>query len=217
MSTEIEAKFLAADRGPLEALAAATEVGEAALGELRAFDEIDRYLDTEEGLLAEQRWACRLRNRHGAWIVSLKGPRSLGESAWIHSRPELEGPALETLEPADWPPSGARDQLALLSAGRPLVERLRLLQHRSERPVSMHGEPMATLSLDEVRVEREGQALGTFLSVELELTEGGPAANLPPLAEILRGVSGLTADPRSKLEHALALSQAALETDHGHG
>ena len=208
MATEVEAKFLAAGTAPLRRLAARHRLGHAALGEPETFDEIDRYLDTVDGRLAARRWACRLRYRHGQWRVSLKGPAvSDGKvpPAWMHARSETEGPALDRLDLASWPASAAREQLAGMSGGATLVERLRLLQRRTERSVTMGGRRLATLSLDEVHVERDGRPGGSFFVVELELADGADQDALPGFAGILRDMPGLVADPRSKLEHALGM------------
>ena len=216
MATEVEAKFRATGAAPLRALADADRLGDGALGALETFDEIDRYLDTVDGRLAAQRWACRLRYRQGRWLVSLKGPAiDDGEAPpeWLHTRPELEGPAVDSLDPASWPDSAACDRLTAMSAGAALVERLRLLQRRTERPVTVGGRPLATLSLDEVRVERDGLPGGSFRVVELELVEGADPGVLAGFAGILRGMPDLVPDPRSKLECALGMLEEGHPTD----
>ncbi len=209
---EVELKLLAIDGRPLEALAARQTLGPARLGAVRVSDEMDRYLDTADGRLSAARWACRLRTRGGRTIVSLKGPsRSTGDDAALHQRPEREGPAEDRLDPASWPPSEARDLLLELSADRPLVERLALRQERSERAVQAGGTRVGTLSLDRVDVLRRGEGVGRLFVVELELA--GDAARdaslIGELSSALATVPGLSADPSSKLEHALALVAGA--------
>jgi inorganic triphosphatase YgiF len=206
MPTEIEAKFRAESAEPLLALATHSRLGRALLGTARTVDEVDRYLDTDDGHLAAARWACRLRAREGATRISLKGPPIGVAEAWYHRRPEVEGPATDALDPDRWPRSPALDLLDRLRAGHPLGERLRLDQARTERAVRlMDGTSIGTLTLDRVRMSEAGSDLGELFMVELELDAASGAAEreLDELAAELAATDGLVAEPRSKLEHAL--------------
>lgn len=207
MGTEVEAKLIADGPEPLAELSARSWLGPVTLGPARTFDEVDRYLDTDDGRLAAEQWACRLRNRDGALKVSLKGPAQDSAFAWIHRRPELEGPATERLDPAAWPASRARTLLESLAAGRPLRERLRLVQQRTEREVLMEGRRVGTLSLDTVEPEAEGRRRGVLHVVELELRDdaGHDEHLLAQIRDALLAVPHLTPDPHTKLEHALAM------------
>jgi inorganic triphosphatase YgiF len=207
---EAELKFWAADDGPLRALETVAALGPALLGPARAVDEVDQYLDTADLRLAAVRWACRLRNREGRALVSLKGPaqHELGDP--LHRRQEVEGPVGPGLVPEAWPPSPARDQLVAMTGGAPLVERFRLEQERTERAVELDGTRVGLLSLDRGRILQRGVELGRLAVVELELD---PAAldrgvDHHALAQALAAVPGLVADPSSKLERALALLTA---------
>ena len=205
MPSEVEAKLQAGDPAPLEALSIEPTLGEAALGPARTVDETDRYLDTADGRLDAARWACRLRAREGVVRVSLKGPAEEPQLSWLHRRPELEGPATDSADPADWPMSDARRELERLSGGAPLVERLRLQQRRTERPLSMGGRRVATLSLDRVVIVRGERRAGELFIVELELVDADALRDdeLQGLADALAARPGLVPDPRTKLEHAL--------------
>lgn len=209
MPTEVEARFAADGREPLEALMRIARLGPAWLGAPNTVDETDRYLDTEDGALAAVRWACRLRSRRGVTRVSLKGPPEGGDrDDWHHRRPELEGPATDDLDPSAWPPSAARDLLERLRGGGSLRERLRLVQRRTERAVTLDGIPLGILTSDEVRVEREASAAGDLHIVELELHDDRrpeASAALETLAGVLGSVPGLRPEPRTKLERALDL------------
>ena len=208
---EAELKFRAVDEEPLRSLAAATSLGPAQLGAARTVDELDRYLDTADLRLAAVRWACRLRAREGRTLVSLKGPAEHIAGATLHRRPELEGPATPDPNPAAWPPSAARAQLLEMAAGAPLVERLRLAQRRTEREVRGGRELSGLLSLDRVRVLRDGMEIGHLLMVELELDPAALAGGLDPrpLAVALGAIPGLLPDPLTKLEHALGMVSEA--------
>jgi inorganic triphosphatase YgiF len=206
MPVEVEAKFRARSARPLETLSSEATLGDAVLGPLRTIDEVDIYLDTPDGHLAAERWACRLRVRDGAFRLSLKGPEESPRSGAIHRRLELEGPATASHDPAAWPPSGARDELDRLRDGQELTERLRLRQRRIERAVLLRGEALGTLSLDTATISVAGADLGDPLHiVELELHADDPAAvaELERLAAALDARPGLDADSRTKLEHAL--------------
>jgi inorganic triphosphatase YgiF len=207
---EVELKFLARDSTPLEHLANVARLGSASLGPPQTYDELDRYLDTDDGRLAAERWACRLRTRRGATIISLKGPAQAnpdGEAA-LHRRPEVEGPATATIAPDEWPASEARDRLLELSAGHPLIERLALAQRRTERAVTMDGRHIGLLSLDSVTVLHAGAEMGRLCCVELE-SAGPDAEAIVPLAAALAAIDGLAADRQTKLERALGMIERA--------
>jgi len=210
MAIEVEARFRVEDPEALDRLAEMDRLGDADLGAAVAVDETDSYLDTADGVLGAERWACRLRRRHGRHLLSLKGPPEGGAGGWLHRRPEVEGPATEEPDPERWPPSEAHDLLDRLRRGRPLVERLALRQLRTERGVSLHGHPIGVLSVDDVTVVVDGDEVGRFGIVELELAPSlaGDEEALPPLAAALASIQGLAAEPRSKLERALQLAGA---------
>jgi inorganic triphosphatase YgiF len=204
---ETELKFSARDAEPLHALSRMARLGPAQLGEELSVDEIDRYLDTADLRLAAHRWACRLRERRGRVVISLKGPAEQAAGDHLHLRPEVEGPGGSGVEPEAWPPSPARELLIRLADGASLRERFRLEQRRGERPVSLDGAQIGLLSLDRVRVIHGGAEVGLLLAVELELSPAALAAGLDPgaLEAALATVPGLVPDPKTKLEHALAL------------
>jgi inorganic triphosphatase YgiF len=207
---EVELKFLARDSAALERLATVPGLGRAALGSPETYDELDRYLDTDDGRLAAERWACRLRTRRGATIISLKGPAQPhpGGHPALHRRPEVEGPATPVIEPDEWPASEARDRLIELSAGHPLVERLALAQRRTERPVTVEGRGIGLLSLDRVTILHAGVEMGRLCCVELE-SAGPDAEAIVPLAAALAAIDGLAADRQTKLERALGMIERA--------
>lgn len=208
MATEVEAKFLAHGPEPLAQLAAADRLGRAALGPALTFDEVDSYLDTDDGRLAAAGWACRLRERAGSMRVSLKGPPEPQGAAWLHHRPEIEAPATDSIDPSGWPPSEAREVVERLSAGRPLHQRFRLVQRRTERRVELDGAPIGTLTLDEVSVQHGDVNVGALLVVELELATPGDSSSLESLGELAEALAqrpGLEPDGRTKLEHAVAM------------
>ena len=206
---EVELKLRAETDTPLAALAAARTLGPAHLGPAATIHEVDRYLDTADGRLAAAGWACRLRTRGGVTVISLKGAPHHERGATLHRRPELEGPAGPGTDPSGWPPSPARLLLDRLSGGGALVERLVMVQRRTERDVEVDGALVGTLSLDRVRLLHAGRGLGILRAVELELHGPVAAATVAQLERSLAAVEGLAPDPLTKLERALALLEAA--------
>jgi inorganic triphosphatase YgiF len=206
-SIEVELKVRAETDAPLRALTTLARLGPADLGPPTEVLELDRYLDTTDGRLAAAGWACRLRTRQGSTRLSLKGPPQHAAGAALHRRPEIEGPADASLPPGEWPASPARERLLALSAGASLVERLALRQRRVERSASVGGKRVGTLSLDRVRVELASVERGAFVAVELELDDAALGAGFDPapLVDALLATRGLSQEPHSKLERALAL------------
>ena len=208
MPIEVEAKFRADGPEPLSLLASEPTLGRASLGPATTATEVDRYLDTAAHRLAAALWACRLRSRGADIRVSLKGPAEATSGAWLHRRPELEGPAAGSLDPGTWPESDARVFLDELRQGEALEEQFELRQRRTERAVTVEERALGVLSLDAVDVRHDGRRLGELFVVELELVVEGElegARHLQALAEALQQRRGLSPDPRTKLEHALQL------------
>ena len=208
---EAELKYTASDELPLLELEGAPALGPAHLGSPRMTLEHDRYLDTADLRLSAAGWACRLRERDRGTIVSLKGPPQHHAGEIVHRRDEVEGPAGPDLDPLTWPASPARDRLLAFSAGGELVERFGLEQERTERLVGIGELPVGVLSLDRVRTLYRGSEAGRMFVVELELDPAALAVGFDhrPLAEALGRVPGLSPDPLSKLERALALIPAS--------
>jgi hypothetical protein len=125
----------------------------------------------------------------------------------MHERRELEGPATSDPSPTAWPASEARDRLHEMTEDEPLIERIVMAQQRTERAVLAASGSIGLLSLDRVRVLAGGQEIGRLLIVELELDRAALADGVDPrpLASALSRVSGLRADPLTKLEHALGM------------
>jgi inorganic triphosphatase YgiF len=208
---EAELKYTAADEQPLHELEGWPALGPAQLGPPRTTLELDRYLDTADLRLAAAQWACRLRERDGDTIVSLKGPPQHRAGEIVHRRDEVEGPAGPGLDPLTWPASPARDRVQAFTGGGELVERFRLEQERTERSVGVDEMPVGLLSLDRVRVLYRESEAGRMYVVELELDPAALAVGFDhrPLADALGRVPGLSPDPLSKLERALALIPAS--------
>jgi inorganic triphosphatase YgiF len=216
MPTEVEAKFLA-DAGAIALLNRAGRLGSAQLGPPRDVLQVDRYLDTPDGRLADAGWACRLRERDGDLRVSLKGAAAgrIGDADGLHRRPEVEGPAGPDPLPASWPVSRARTLLEGLIGREPLVERLVIRQARAEREVVAGSRVVATLSLDTIAFDGPAARgtpaalgaspeIGSMHVVELE-ARGAPGRAYDDAVAALAALPGLRPDRQTKLERGLAL------------
>ncbi|TRO45633.1 CHAD domain-containing protein [Candidatus Bathyarchaeota archaeon] len=203
---EIEAKFSVPDRPTFQRLLEARSLGGLALGEGSVVQIQDRYLDTAEGALRAQGYACRLRQEDGHTLGSLKG---LGEAAGVvHRRQELEVELPRPLQPAEWPPGTARDLALHLSGARPLLPLLVISQTRHSRPILAPDSALATLALDDVRVFHSEGLLASFLEVEAELLPGRAEEELERLAAAIQADWALEPQRRSKFERAMLLLQA---------
>jgi len=207
---ETELKLSATSAAPLRRLAGLAQLGPLQLGPAETFFELDRYLDTDDGRLASAKWACRLRRRSRTHLVSLKGPAVAahpGLNGALHRRPEIEGPASASVDPDSWPPSPAQRRLLDLSGGRPLRGQFALRQRRTQRSVRDGVALVGTLSLDRILVLLRGEPAGRLWCVELEVERGRAYREYESagmLAELL-AVEGLTVEPLTKLERAIAL------------
>jgi inorganic triphosphatase YgiF len=208
---ETELKLSATGPVPVRRLAGLRRLGQMQLGTAQTFLELDRYLDTADGRLAAAKWACRLRSRSRTHLVSLKGPPVAvagGFEGALHRRPEIEGPASASLDPDSWPPSSARRRLLDMTGGQPLREQLALRQRRTQRSVSDRDGFVGTLSLDCVLVLLREDPAGRLWCVELELERGRAAHREEQAAGMLAdllAVGGLSVEPLTKLERAMAL------------
>ena len=204
---EVEAKFGIPDRRTYERLSQAPALAGLELGAETVSHVQDHYLDTAEGALGSQGYACRLRQVGNRTLATLKG---LGWAAGaIHRREEVECEVAGLLQPGHWPPGQARELALGLSAGRLLLPLLSLQQTRYSRPLSSGGQAVATLYLDEVRVCERGRILANYMELEAELLPGAAEENLERLAACLQEEWRLLPESRSKFERALALRSGA--------
>src|SRR5690242_17770575 len=103
---EVEAKFEVPDRATFARLQAAPQLGGFAVRDLRPREILDRYLDTSDLRFYRRRWVCRIRERGGKRVATLKSLDSQGAGA-VYQRQEYEV-AVAQDAPASWPASEAR-------------------------------------------------------------------------------------------------------------
>ena len=213
---EVEAKFVIPDRDTLLRLQRIVRLGPFVPGEGTLHQVKDRYLDTDGRVLYKNGFACRLRDRAGERVVTLKGlgqadADTLHPSA-IHERFESEH-ALDdgdSTDPATWPEWSGRDLVRSLVGEEPLQELFVVNQDRHVRPLWRGERLVAELSVDEVTLLAAGQrtqsAVRREMSVlEAELAPDGAIEDLHLLAAHLMETWGLLPEPRSKFDLGLAL------------
>jgi len=212
---EIEAKFSVPDRLTFQRLLEARSLGGLALGEGSVAQIQDHYLDTAEGALRAQGYACRLRQEDSRFLGTLKG---LGQAAGaVHRRQELEVELPRPLAPAEWPPSEARELALRLSGARPLLPLLVISQTRYSRPILSGSSILATLTVDDVRVVHDEGLLDSYQEVEAELLPGQSEEELGRLVAAIQEDWALVPQPRSKFERAMMLLQAMPPGEIGSG
>ncbi len=240
---EVELTYAVRDPASAEAFLQVAEIGGLGAGDVRSIVVEDVYVDTAGRAIEAAGYAARLRHTPEGTIVGLKalapealaaeapaaeplasdgaGSRADGArpgDAALHRRREIEGAATDSLDAADWPEGEARALLREIAGDAPLRERFRVRQERRER--ALEGPPgAATLTLDDVEVLRDGDTLGRFTMLEVELARGDERL----LGAVARTVeeSGLAiAEPLSKFElaarlvavHDAAVANEPLET-----
>lgn len=173
---------------------------------IRTIQFDDRYLDTADGALARAGFAARLRTTPKSTIISVKSTAGGSiRDRGPHRREEIEGPALRTAGPQDWPASDARALVLELCGDAPLVELVTIRQLRRRRVM---GDASATveLSLDEVDVVSRSQVVDRWIELEIELVKGDEA-RLLDLAGVLERNRDFVPAKGSKLDRALAAAR----------
>ena len=166
---------------------------------------IDRYFDTPDAALAAAAVGARLRTIRKQTTLTVK--RDVQVAGPAHERVELEGPADDLLDPAQWPPSEARSSVEEIRGDRRLIERFTVRQRRRERTLIFRGATLLA-SIDTGTVEAAGVAAGSIAQLEVELVRGRRAA-LERIAQLIETGAIGAPEPRSKLVIAAELTDAA--------
>ena len=203
---EIEAKFVVPDSETFQRLQTIDQLAGFALGTGRAKQVHDTYLDTPSQLILAAGYACRRREQDGGILMTLKGLETTAGA--IHRREELEITSANDEPPVNWPDSPARDKVLQIISDEPLSPLFDLHQTRTVRQVNREDQPIAELSLDDVRVAI-GQQEQAYFELEVELRPAGAEEELAVIAASLQDEWGLQPEPRSKFERALTLQQQA--------
>jgi inorganic triphosphatase YgiF len=176
-----------------------------ASGAVRESRLLDRYLDTADGRLAAAGARARIRTGHGPARLALKY-HGVDDGA-VTSRREIEGPATDALDPAEWPDSAARRELLRLKGADDLVEIARLRQHRVARDME-RDDARVELSLDALEALDGDRVVATRWELEAELKRGQPGP-LHELAAALQSAGGTGPPTGAKLAFAIGAVAAA--------
>ncbi|MEA2008416.1 MAG: CYTH domain-containing protein, partial [Chloroflexota bacterium] len=161
----------------------------------------DIYLDTEERLILAGGYSCRCRETESEVLITIKG---LGKAKGaIHRRKELEISLPAYKPPHEWPKCPARNLVLQLTAEAPLSPLFDLQQTRVYRRMSQGELLVAQLSLDNVHTV-SGNRKQRYFELEVELAPQGTQDNLTEIVSYLQDECGLTPEPKSKFERALA-------------
>ena len=212
---EIEAKFTAPDAETLERLAEVGDLTGYTVAGGDVAEMIDAYLDTTDRALSAAGLMCRRRDRGDRILIAVKRQAApveerddaKGDDA-VHRREEYEfelppGMAPEA-PPEDWPIGPARDLVVVAAGKQPLATVAEACQRRLLRTVSKDDREVAELSLDTFVIIVHGEELVPQYEVEIELKSAGAETDLTAIADELRRTWGLTSQPLSKYERALA-------------
>ena len=212
---EIEAKFTAPDANTLARLAELSELA----GYEVSGDEValmtDAYLDTPDRALEAAGLMLRRRQRGDRAMITVKR-RASGSDASddassegaVHHREEYEFDVPSGLAPDapahEWPAGKARDLVLAAAGAQPVATLAEGRQRRLLRTVAKDGREVAELSLDTFVIVVRGEELAPQYEVEVELKAADAEADLVAIAGELRRSWGLTPQPLSKSERALA-------------
>jgi CHAD domain-containing protein len=200
---EVELKYRVVDLAAAERYLAAEEIGTfTGTAAPRSSQFEDRYVDTADGAMAKAGFAVRLRQSGRGTIVSIKSIARTEGAGGAMRREELEGPAVRTAGPLEWPASDARSLVLELAGDAPLLELVTIRQLRRKRIVR-DGDTRVELSLDEVDVVARSRVIDRFVELEAELVKGAEE-RLSGLAEVFGADPALAPAVGSKLEAAMA-------------
>lgn len=199
---EIEAKYTVS-HAQFRDLMKVHALGEYSLEDVEEQTLSDHYMDTSQRDIRKGGYACRMREKSGQWLLTVKGLGSVEGS--IHQREEYEIEIQQNTLPQQWPDSPARDLVISLTGSHPLVELCTIHQRRTKRAVYQDQRRVGEMSLDVVDMESVGQSQQVY-EIEIELQQDGTLSDLQALDEILQNY-GLHPEPRSKFERAMTQHQ----------
>jgi inorganic triphosphatase YgiF len=199
LNLEVESKYKSSDPC-FFGLLQAEDLSGYTLGTSEEQNVSDYYMDTAERDIWRRGYACRMREKNGQWLATVKGLG--GVEGAIHQREEYEMEIQPGTLPQQWPNSPARDLVLSLIGSKPLVQLCVIRQHRTKRAVNRGKRRVGAMSLDVVDIESGEQRDRTY-EVEIELEQNGTLEDLRILDRVLQDY-GLHPESRSKFERAMA-------------
>ncbi|MCA9433212.1 MAG: CHAD domain-containing protein [Candidatus Omnitrophica bacterium] len=198
---EIELKYTSEDVAPLELVLSKEELAGFHFRKLPKQKVIDRYYDTSDQDLRQNGLALRIRQIGQKILATVK---SLGGAdQGLHRREEIEIALPEGADPTHIVDGPIHDRIGPLIGNKSLREICEINQTRQRRMLSRDHEESVELSIDEVKVSRDG-VTRTFFEIESELLKEGREEDLLLLKNSFDQMA-LTPVADSKLERALLL------------
>jgi CHAD domain-containing protein len=200
---ETEAKFIVPDAATFDRIRATTQFGSYTRTDEQVKPVHDRYVDTADYRFYGHQYYARLRESKGTLLLTLK---SLGNAAAgaIHAREEYQT-EVPGLSVSAWPPGDVRRLAEEIAGDAPLTDLVTFDQTRHVSILREGERAVAELSLDEVVVAGPQGPVRAY-ELEAELLPDGTPADLDALCRVFGEDYGLTGQPQSKFERALALA-----------
>jgi len=200
---EIEAKFRVDDDRVFPQLLGLTTIEPFRLVPSPATEEQrNRYFDTADGPLRNQRYGLRIRDLGDRRIATLKGGASAREG--MYERDEWEVEVGDDDRPEAWPAGETRDRVLALLDDAALQEILTIRTTRRHIYAARDDLRVAEISLDQGTISAGGLT-EDFRELEIELLDDGARADFDTLVAQLRQRFPLVPEDHSKLERGLAL------------
>lgn len=207
---ETEAKFTVQDEQSFASLQSIERIGPYERRPDRVKQVHDRYLDTEGHSFYSRQFAARLREgtESGVLLLTLKRIGGQTQEA-VHTRDEYET-AVQNLNVAHWPEGDVRRLAEEITEGQPLLDLVTVDQTRFVSYLYQGERRVAEMSLDEITIQTPNSPTQAY-ELEVELMPEGDISDLRIISRLLIEEYGLTAQPLSKFERALALSSSGLQ------
>lgn len=202
--TEIELKYTIPDETAAQRLLAQTAWGLFQRGPIQEQHLLDRYCDTAEGAIAATGYAMRVRQGPGIAAVQLKSLSAAGSHGHQHHRHELRLITAAPMQPAQWPPSPARDLLLAIAPEPVLLPLFTVAQVRHRAGLWLQDQEIAEWTVDRVTWQA-GRRSHTAWEMEIELYPGQPSALLAVIDRYLLAQGDVQPQPYSKFAQGLQL------------
>ena len=205
---ETEAKFIVPDAATFDHIRATEQFGPYIRGAEQVKPVHDRYVDTADYRFYGRHYYARLRESKGTLLLTLK---SLGNGAQgaVHAREEYQT-EVPGLSVSAWPAGDVRRLVEEIAGDATLTDLVTFDQTRHISILREGEREVAELSLDEVVITGAQGPVRAY-ELEAELRPEGTPADLETLSRIFSSDYGLTPQPQSKFERALALAGIHLE------
>lgn len=209
MATEIEMKLSVPSHEVMDQILQDPQLTQYMRDEPETRHMRSTYYDTEDGALCARRWTLRLRDEGGTPVVAMKTPNA-NAGTGLYTRHEWQ---CRAARPEEAVPrlveQGAPAALMQLTQGKRLEAICRAEFDRRSTCLYLPDGVRIEMAADEGVLSGGGNEQ-PLRELELELLFGESEA-LPPISRRLIETYGLTEEPQSKFQRAIALCRARTE------